>query len=180
MKKHWLRNILLSLLFALLLVIFVHLAAIFALHTRSLTRGALVFFIGFVAALILFKRRTRLMAWLTGTTVVLCVIAAVIMFFSIKAFSASAVYTSEDGGKESLFADKKVLIIVPHQDDELNLMSGAIEEYRKYGSEVYVLFTTNGDAVVTAEQRLNEAINALECVGVDEEHIIFLDRKSVV
>ena len=174
MKKHWLRNILLSLLFALLLVVFVHLAAIFALHTRSLTRGALVFIIGFVAALILFKRRTKLMAWLTGITTVLCVIAAVIMFFSIKAFSASAVYTSEDGGKESLFADKKILIIVPHQDDELNLMSGAIEEYRKYGSEVYVLFTTNGDAVVTAEQRLNEAINALECVGVDEEHIIFL------
>ena len=37
------------------------------------------------------------------------------------------------------------MILVPHEDDEINLAGGVIEEYLKHGSEVYVVFSTNGD-----------------------------------
>ena len=172
-KKHRLRNFMLSLLFAILLACFTYLVFTFALFEVTITILVVAFLTGILSALILLKFCPNLAKKLVTITAILCA-ASFVMFVSIKLFSASAVYKSEDGGKETLFSDKKVLIVVPHQDDELNLMSGAIEEYINYGSEVYVMYATNGDYRVTCEQRLNEAIDALECVGVDEEHIIFL------
>ena len=46
---------------------------------------------------------------------------------------------------EKVFSDKKVMIIVPHEDDDLNLVSGVIEKYIANGSEILTVFVTNGD-----------------------------------
>ena len=89
-------------------------------------------------------------------------------------FSRSAPFADVDQGKESIFAGKKVMVIVPHEDDELNLFGGLFEQYRKYGSEVKVVFVTNGDLYLPRETRIREAINALSEVGVAEDNIIFL------
>lgn len=88
--------------------------------------------------------------------------------------SQSVVYQSHDDGKSALYADRKVMLFVPHQDDDINVLGGVTEEYVKYGSEVYVVFSTNGDYEGLAEIRIREALNSLGNVGIPEDHVIFL------
>ena len=89
-------------------------------------------------------------------------------------------YTDVEAGREELFADKKVMVLVPHEDDEINLAGGVIEEYLKHGSEVYIVFSTNGDGDERHDMsklgnvRIGEAIKALSVLGVPEKNIVFL------
>lgn len=70
---------------------------------------------------------------------------------------------------------KKYLVIVPHPDDEINVAGQLIYQLTKSYNEVHVLFTTNGDYYsYQGKQRLKEAINALNILGVEEENIIFM------
>lgn len=76
--------------------------------------------------------------------------------------------------KSELYANKSVLVIVPHQDDDLNLIGGMIEEYRRYKSEIRICFYTNGDFETDAAVRLKESLNVASFYGIPEENIIFL------
>lgn len=70
---------------------------------------------------------------------------------------------------------KKTLIIAPHPDDEINLAGQALIELNKNKIETYIVFTTNGNAEKKlGNKRLKEAINSLNVVEIDENHIIFL------
>ncbi len=77
------------------------------------------------------------------------------------------------GTDRNVFRGKKILVMVPHQDDEINLFGGLYEIFEE-DSEVFVLFSTNGDWMVSAETRIREAVNALDRMGVDRDHIILL------
>lgn len=89
-------------------------------------------------------------------------------------------YEDVECGKDEFFANQKVMIFVPHEDDDINLMGGVIEQYVKYGSDVYVAFTTNGDGDKRYDMskmgfiRMHEAIESLALLGVSEKNIIFL------
>lgn len=72
------------------------------------------------------------------------------------------------------FEQKNVMIIVPHEDDDINLAGGIIEEYVKGDSEVRVVFATNGDYSGLGELRLMEAGKALAQMGITHENITFL------
>jgi LmbE family N-acetylglucosaminyl deacetylase len=78
--------------------------------------------------------------------------------------------------RQKLFANKKCMFFVPHQDDEFNIGLSVIEQYADYRSEVFIVFITNGDRYGQSEgiARLKEAISALNMLGVKEENIIFL------
>ena len=91
-----------------------------------------------------------------------------------NAVSQSVVYQSEDQGKQALYGGKSVMLLVPHQDDDFNVLGGVIEEYIKYGSDVRVVFSTNGDYYGQAEVRAQEACSALGSLGVARDHIVFL------
>lgn len=72
---------------------------------------------------------------------------------------------------------KKLLVIVPHQDDDVSVAGALIAACREphAGYEPFVLFTTNGDGFECDEQlRLREAQQALAVLGVDKQHILFL------
>lgn len=86
----------------------------------------------------------------------------------------SAVYGTPDNGKGNLYANRNIMVIVPHQDDEANLLSGILEEYADYGSEIRAVYITNGDAGGIPETRLQEAISYCEFVGIPKENVIFL------
>ncbi|MDO4935199.1 MAG: PIG-L family deacetylase [Phascolarctobacterium sp.] len=78
---------------------------------------------------------------------------------------------------------KKVFIIVPHQDDELNLIGGFLPLLRTYNIECYVTYSINGAYDKATQNRYQEAINALAHLDVDKEHIIFLgypDRTGAI
>lgn len=97
-------------------------------------------------------------------------------------FSRNAVYenaAADSMGTESadsgFFTGRSVLVIVPHQDDDLNMMGGVLERFVAGGSTVNVLFTTNGDFESgSAEIRLNEAVRVLGSIGIPEENVLFL------
>ncbi len=97
-----------------------------------------------------------------------------IRFLYMRSVQRQLNYACGETGKGSLYAGKKVMLIVPHPDDDLNIASGILEQYITYGSEVHVVFVTNGDYWNIAEVRLTEAIQALGSVGIPEDHVIFL------
>jgi len=72
---------------------------------------------------------------------------------------------------------KKVLLIVPHPDDELFVGGGLLRTLVKSRAyEAYVVYTTNGDFFPhEGEARLQESVRVLtEFAGMEESHIIFL------
>ena len=72
------------------------------------------------------------------------------------------------------FSDKSVMVIIPHEDDDLNLVSGMIENYIECGSEVFPVFVTNGDYQNFGIERINEAIRCWDYLGVPESNVFFL------
>ncbi|MCK5128572.1 MAG: PIG-L family deacetylase [Clostridiales bacterium] len=75
--------------------------------------------------------------------------------------------------RSAIFENKKVLLIVPHEDDEINVLGGVLEQYA-LNSSVFVAFVTNGDYKEDASVRIQEAINALAHYAIPEENILFL------
>lgn len=99
---------------------------------------------------------------------------AAALFLFWKSFSGNAVYRDVDSGKEQLYAGHRVMAVVPHEDDELNILGGVLEEYLAYGSELYPVFVTNGDYSDSAEVRFAEAMAVAEYLGIPAENVIFL------
>ena len=102
------------------------------------------------------------------------VVATAISFFLLQRFNSMADYNVSDSGKAQLYADKNVLVLVPHQDDEIIVAGGVIEEYIKYGSKVNFAFVTNGDYATPGETRLQEALSVAVSMGIPEENVFFL------
>ena len=88
--------------------------------------------------------------------------------------------TKEDLSKKqnekgkNIWQNRKVMVIVPHEDDELNLCGGILDEYIEYGSDVYIVFVTNGDYKKQSYKRINESIKCWTTKGINESQLIFL------
>ncbi|MEN6417450.1 MAG: PIG-L family deacetylase [Clostridiaceae bacterium] len=103
-------------------------------------------------------------------------LAAAVLFFCVvwPAAAKNAFYDVPDVDRNTVFANRRVMLIVPHEDDEINLLSGVMELYAAAGSEVYVVFVTNGDYATSAETRIDEALRATAIAGVNDDHVLFL------
>ena len=66
------------------------------------------------------------------------------------------------------------MLIVPHEDDDLNILGGIIDQYIRYGSEFSVVFMFNGDYYIPGEERIAESLALYESIRVPEESVIFL------
>lgn len=75
---------------------------------------------------------------------------------------------------DSQFKNKKVMVIVPLEDDDLLISGQVLPPMYKNGADVRVVFATNGDKRVSAYTRQSEACNALEKLGIPREKVIFL------
>lgn len=67
-----------------------------------------------------------------------------------------------------------LMVVVPHEDDEVNLAGATIAGARQEGIPVYCVFVTNGDWEYPASVRLKEAAASLSTLGVPKENIIIL------
>ena len=74
------------------------------------------------------------------------------------------------------YSGRRVLILVPHQDDEINVAANSIQNFTKAGADVYVMFANSGDYFnnITSDTRMTEATNSLKVLGVDKTHIFML------
>ena len=78
----------------------------------------------------------------------------------------------------SLFSERsaknKVLIIVPHEDDETIIAGNIIDLLKLNGNDIKVAYLTNGDYSIPAEIRAKEAIHAIRTLGLNEDDVFFL------
>ena len=119
-----------------------------------------------------FPRRARRIVFFSAALA--AVISASVLFAAWRAAIPKAAYEAPETETKTIFAEKRVLAVVPHADDDLNLLSGVFEEFTGAGSEVYVVFVSAGDGSASAETRVYEAIHALAIFGIPEENVIFL------
>lgn len=87
----------------------------------------------------------------------------------------------------------RILILVPHPDDETISCAGIIQEALRVGADIHILYFTNGDtnqlAFIVYEKRITfrkgefihmgrvrrtEAIKAMKLLGLEEDKLIFL------
>ncbi len=116
------------------------------------------------------KRRLVILLVIVLVCVLLVGAAGIIWY----RFYKNSAYRNVDSGKSAIYADQNVMVIVPHQDDDLNLLSGVFEEYERYGSRVCVVFVTTGDYSDIGEARMREALDVLAHCGVENDDVIFL------
>lgn len=134
----------------------------------------LVFTACFLAGLLLSLFHPRLMPWLFwGCTFLVLLLALSLMLIWYSVYH-NGVYQDVDEGKAQVFGGRKVLALVPHQDDEANILLGVLEQYVKYGSDVYVAYVINGDFRVPGVQRIAEAEAAMAQCGIPADRLIFL------
>lgn len=101
-------------------------------------------------------------------------IAGVLAAASLAIFPRFGVYANVDLPRDNLFGGRKVMLIVPHEDDDINLCGGVLEQFLSCGSEVDVVFATNGDYLGKGEVRLKEALACMDGLGISENHVYFL------
>lgn len=119
------------------------------MNKKKIMAAAAVFAVLMIAAAVIYKRGTKLL-------------------YSSPYRSAPSSY----GG--GFFSDKKVLLVVPHEDDEYNIGSGIMEKYVDMGSQVKIIFVTNGDMYGGADIRIKESTACAGVVGIPEEDLLFL------
>ncbi len=153
-------RVIISLLISFELCFFVEIVLMLKWKHINLVVFILLFFI--IATIIFFLKISNRGLYIIGVATILFFSICIAVPFSIwRSFSTSAVYEETDFGKEQLYSNHSVLILVPHQDDDFNVSEGVIEEFIKYGSTVRIAFTTNGDSSIPVETRLGEALASM-------------------
>ena len=89
----------------------------------------------------------------------------------------------QGGSKPLAFSHKSAMVFSPHQDDETFGCGGMIAQKREFGISVVVVFLTDGrgsgdfdsqNKIVQIRQQ--EAVKALEILGVESSKIYFLEK----
>lgn len=120
---------------------------------------------------------------------VLVVFVAILSGYLVQAqIRFSAPFFARSGGDLSPLActeNDVLLVVAPHCDDEVFGAGGFIYEALKRGTQVYVVVVTNGDAfrllvrrpsraLSLGSRRQKETREALEVLGVPQDHVFFL------
>ena len=82
-------------------------------------------------------------------------------------------YNCPEPDRSNVYAGKNVMFFAPHEDDEINIYGGIIEQYVKNGSTVRVVFSTNGDYHGIGKIRIREARNVAKKYNIPFENFIF-------
>lgn len=82
--------------------------------------------------------------------------------------------TTSSFSYKHFFHGNSVMIIVPHEDDEINMAGATIFGALQEGLDVRVVFLTNGDYEYSFDVRRNEVFQMAKEIGLSKENIIFL------
>ena len=69
---------------------------------------------------------------------------------------------------------QKIMIMVPHEDDEVNLIAGILNSISDDKNNCYIVFMTNGDCGFKCKTRIKEAKKSAKYLGIPLKNIIFL------
>ena len=103
------------------------------------------------------------------------VLISIILALIVKSYiNEKTKYKETASSNSEFFKDKNVMFFVPHEDDEINVFGGVIEQYVKNGSDVKIVFLTNGDCYGIENFRILEALDVAGVYSIPKENIIFL------
>ncbi len=106
-------------------------------------------------------------------SVIACAVSAALCISS-NFIKEDTEYKFKEPDRSNVFAGKNVMLFAPHEDDEINVFGGIIEQYVKYGSTVRVVFSTNGDFHKIGKTRIREALKVAKRYSIPEKNFIFL------
>lgn len=72
------------------------------------------------------------------------------------------------------FMGKKVLLLVPHADDEVNSAGSLLIQFARYGVKCKVVYSTRGDKYTSEGRRRHEIFKSLARVKIYKDDIYFL------
>lgn len=108
-------------------------------------------------------------------------ITAVLVFFLTYRAQLSKLDNSK-GVENSIYSEqfkgKKVMVLVPHEDDDLLIAGQVLPEIYKNGADTRIVFVTNGDKFFTARQRQDEARDSLKHSVYRKINLYFLDIRT--
>lgn len=127
-----------------------------------------------ICCIFIYKNRKLLKIAKTILLILLAIIIVYILLWELYADNSK--YKDLIKDKTKLYSNHNVLLIVPHEDDEINLLGGVIEQYIDYNSKISIVFVTNGDYSGTQSglERINESLAVCNKMGVCEDNIYFL------
>ena len=120
------------------------------------------------------KRKKKKRAVLIVLMALVLAVLAVVCVYETELNKLDSYVGVDNSFYDSQFKNKKVMVIVPHEDDDLLISGQVLPPMYKNGADVRVVFATNGDKRVSAYTRQSEACNALEKLGIPREKVIFL------
>lgn len=112
---------------------------------------------------------SRLLIFILIAVVILTAVYFITAFYFNKDSDSKNSFFSGDA-----FKGKSVMVIVPHEDDEINTAGATINALSKCKCNIKVVYTTNGDKHVPFYTRSNEAKESLTTLGISPKNIIFL------
>lgn len=95
------------------------------------------------------------------------------MIFALAVLAAVCIYETElnkldsnnrvdNSFYDSQFKNKKIMVIVPHEDDDLLSVGQVLPQLYKNGADVRIVVATNGDKTIAAHTRQSEDCRALK------------------
>ncbi len=169
-RKRSVWQMLSALLFSAALAVACDLIAAFLEAPLALWILGLIFGLSAALLIVLNLRTRNFWFWF----VCLLVMGGLLLGGILYYFGSEAGYRVRDEGKAALYGGKNVLVLVPHQDDEILAAAGVMEEYLHYGSRVNLAFLTNGDQLCAGQTRLQEALAVAQAMGIPSKQVYFL------
>jgi len=115
------------------------------------------------------------------------------VLFLLLGFIQGPGFAQEIAATEPFKKGERILILAPHPDDEAIACSGVIQQAKKAGADIKIVYLTNGDnnefAFIIYEKRLvfkksafihmgevrrQEAVNAMRLLGLQGANLVFL------
>ena len=70
--------------------------------------------------------------------------------------------------------NKRILVLVPHEDDEINTCGNLIRMLADARADISIVFSTNGDWKYTADVRMRETAASARVLGIPSDKLFFL------
>ena len=106
--------------------------------------------------------------------IVVIILICIIVNYIIIHDSGYGSGISNSFSSSSFINNKTVMIVVPHEDDEINIVGSFMQSLKKANDKVYIVYATNGDYFVSGTTRIKEAINGIKVLGYNKSNDIFL------
>ncbi len=107
-------------------------------------------------------------------TFLLLLVSVIICLVSGRVYRKNTMYDAPEPVRDGFYGGKNVMFFAPHEDDEINVFGGIIEQYVKNKSTVRIVFSTNGDFHGLGKMRVREALNVAKKYNIPADNVIFL------